>query len=152
MIVKSTDVDAYIDALPQERKLAISNIREIILKNIPTGFEEGIGYGMISYFVPHSIFPQGYHCKPKDPLPFMSLGNNKNYIVLHSLPLYGNASLVQWFLDEYETKVPSKLDMGKGCVRFKKIDQIPYNLIAQLVAKVSVDEYIEYYVNTFQKK
>ena len=139
----ATSVEEYITALPERRKDAIVKLRKTIKKNLPKGFEEEMSYGMIGYVVPHSIYPPGYHCDPKLPLPLMNLGSQKNFIVLHHMGLYGSKDLLDWFVAKYEKEVPTKLDMGKGCVRFKKMDQIPYELIGELVAKLSVADYVK---------
>ena len=136
-------IDDYITSLPQERIAPIIQLRKIIKKNLPKGFKEEMSYGMIGYVVPHSIYPLGYHCDPKLPLPLMNLGSQKNFIVLHHMGLYGDKQLLDWFVAKYEKEVDSKLDMGKGCVRFKKMDQIPYELIGALAAKVTVEAYVK---------
>jgi uncharacterized protein YdhG (YjbR/CyaY superfamily) len=139
----STTIDEYIATLSEERKDAISKLRKVIKKNLPKGYKEEMSYGMIGIVVPHSIYPAGYHCNPKLPLPLMNLGSQKNFLSLHHMGLYGSKSLLDWFVAEYANQVDSKLDMGKGCVRFKKMDQIPYKLIGELVAKVSVADYVK---------
>src|SRR3970282_1024977 len=138
-------VNDYINELPEERKTAFLKLRESILNTIPKGFEEQISYGMLGYVVPHSIYPNGYHCTPKLPLPFISIGSQKNFIVMHHLGIYANPKLLEWFTAEYPKHANHKLDMGKGCIRFKKIDQIPFDFIAQLAGKISVEEWIECY-------
>lgn len=141
----------YIEALPDERKTPMMELRNVIKKNLPKGFEEGIGYGMIAYFVPHSRYPDGYHCNPKVPLPFMSMASQKNFIAFHHLGLYGDAKLLKWFQDEYPKHAKYKLDMGKGCVRFKKMDDIPLKLIGELVKKISVEQWIERYETALKR-
>ena len=143
--MKSTvaTVEEYIASLPQERIEPITKLRKIIKKNLPKGFQEEMSYGMIGYVVPHSIYPPGYHCDPKLPLPLMNLGSQKNFIVLHHMGMYGDKELLNWFVAKYDKEIDSKLDMGKGCVRFKKMDQIPYELIGELVAKVTVESYVK---------
>lgn len=138
-------VNEYLNKLPEERKTAFLKLRESILNSIPKGFEEQISYGMLGYVVPHSIYPNGYHCNPKLPLPFMSIGSQKNFIVMHHLGIYAIPKLLEWFRAEYSKHANHKLDMGKGCIRFKKIEQIPYDLIAELAGKISVDDWIECY-------
>ena len=135
--------DEYIASLPPGRKEAVSKLREVILKNLPAGFEETMGYGMLGYVVPHSIYPKGYHCDPKVPLPYMNLGSQKNFIALHAMCVYGNSTLHEWFAKEYPKHSKSKLDMGKACIRFKKMDDIPYDLIGQLASKLTVQQWIE---------
>lgn len=149
---KATTVQQYIDELPDDRKAPVSKLRETILANLPKGFEEGMGYGMIGYVVPHSLYPPGYKCDPKLPLPFVSLASQKNFIAFYHMGIYGNKALLEWFAGEYPKHSKQKLDMGKGCIRFKKIDKIPYALIGELMQKVSVEEWIKAYENAYLKK
>jgi hypothetical protein len=123
-----------------------------VKQNLPQGFEETMQYGMISYVVPHSIYPKGYHCKPKDALPFISIGSQKNFIVLHHLGIYGDTALLSWFKEAYAKASTAKLDMGKGCVRFKKMEQMPFALLGELAAKITVQQWIETYEAAFVKK
>ncbi|NBR14636.1 MAG: DUF1801 domain-containing protein [Flavobacteriales bacterium] len=141
----------YIEKLPDERKEAFNRLRETILKHLPTGFEECISYGMIGYVVPHSLYPKGYHCDPKLPLPMINLANQKNFIALYHMGVYANPDLLNWFVDEFPKHSKSKLDIGKSCIRFKKMNDIPYDLIAELIAKVSVEKWIESYESAFKK-
>jgi len=134
----------YIDELPDERKIPILKIRETILENIPSGFEETMGYGMIAYVVPFSRFPQGYHCNPNLPLPFVNLASQKNFIALYHMGLYSSPERIEWFKKEYSCQCKTKLDMGKSCIRFKKMDDIPYKLIGELMRMITVSEWIEY--------
>ncbi len=135
--------DEYIESLPPDRKEAMSKLREVLLKNLPQGFEETIGYGMLGYVVPHSLYPKGYHCNPKVPLPYMNLGSQKNAIALHAMSVYGNSQLYDWFVAEYPKHCKTKLDMGKACIRFNKMDDIPYDLIGQLASKMTVQQWID---------
>jgi uncharacterized protein YdhG (YjbR/CyaY superfamily) len=135
--------DEYVASLPPDRKEAVSKLREAILKNLPPGFEETMGYGMLGYVVPHSLYPKGYHCDPKVPLPYMNLGSQKNFIALHAMCVYGDSTLHEWFTNEYPKHSKSKLDMGKACIRFKKMDDIPYELIGQLASKFTVQQWID---------
>jgi uncharacterized protein YdhG (YjbR/CyaY superfamily) len=144
-------VQEYIEALPENRKPVIEKMREVILANLPDGFEEQISYGMISYVVPLSRFPQGYRAKKGEPLPFISLASQKNYLALYHMGLYGNPKLEEWFVKEYAEQVPTKLDMGKSCIRFKNPDHIPYDLIAELCQKITVDEYITAYEQALKR-
>lgn len=144
-------VQDYIEKLPDERKEAFNRLRETILKHLPSGFEECISYGMIGYVVPHSLYPKGYHCDPKLPLPMINLANQKNFIALYHMGVYANPDLLNWFVGEYPKHSKSKLDMGKACIRFKKMNDIPYDLIAELIAKVSVEKWIESYESAFRK-
>lgn len=138
-------VNEYLEALPNERKHAMGMLRNVILENLPAGFEETISYGMLSYVVPHSIYPSGYHVDPKQPLPFISIASQKNFISFYHMGLYANRELLDWFIEEFRQQVKSKLDMGKSCIRFKKTEQIPYSLLKELLAKISVAEWISTY-------
>jgi hypothetical protein len=143
--------NAYIESLPEDRKPVVQKLRETLLKNLPEGFAEHIGYGMLCYSVPHSLYPEGYHCNPKQPLPFISLGSNKSAISLHHIGLYADEGLLNWFTEAYKTASPRKLDMGKGCVRFKKMEDIPYDLIAELARKLTPQQWIGKYEKAFKK-
>lgn len=136
---------AYLDSLPEDRKAPVQQLREVIVQNLPAGFSECMSYGMVSYAVPHSKYPAGYHCDPKQPLPFVSLASQKNFIALYHMGLYTMPQLLQWFKEEYPKHSKSKLDMGKSCIRFKKPEQIPFELIGQLMQKVTPDEWIRVY-------
>lgn len=141
----ATTVSAYLEEIPEERKDALKKLRETILKNIPKGFVEQMTYGMIGYVVPHSIYPNGYHCTPELPLPFMSFASQKNFIAVYHMGIYANPELLNWFVAEYPKHSTQKLDMGKSCIRFKKANQIPFELIAELAQKMSVQEWITCY-------
>ncbi len=147
----ATSIEAYLEEIPEERKIAFSKLRETILENIPKGFVEQISYGMIGYVVPHSIYPNGYHCEPKLPLPFIAISSQKNFIALYHMGIYAKPELLNWFNSEYPKHSKQKLDMGKSCIRFKKIDQIPFDLIAELVQKISAQEWITCYESSFKK-
>ena len=149
---KAETVEEYLIALPDDRKLAMNKIRTIILENIPSSFAETMSYGMIGYVVPHSLYPDGYHCNPKLPLPFINIASQKNFIALYHMGIYANPELLKWFTDEFPKHTSQKLDMGKSCIRFKKMDQIPFDLIAELVQKVSVEEWINMYESIVKKK
>jgi hypothetical protein len=144
--------EAYINALPEDRKKVISKLRNIILKNLPEGFSETIGYGMLAYVVPHSIYPDGYHCTPELPLPFMNIASQKNFIALYHMGLYSKKELLEWFVEAYPRHSKRKLDMGKSCIRFKNFDEIPFDLIAELATKMTVKEWINIYENTFKNR
>src|ERR1700753_3989331 len=131
----------YVDALLPERKIAMQKLREAILKNLPKGFSEEINYGMIGYVVPHSIYPKGYHCNPKLPLPYINLASQKNYIALYATCVYGDSKLKDWFVNEYPKHCKTRLDMGAGCIRFKKMDDIPYQLIGELAGKLTPQQW-----------
>jgi len=144
-------VEEYIGALPEDRKPIVEKLRNLILTNLPEGFAEQLSYGMIGYVVPLSIYPKGYHTKKGEPLPFISLASQKNYIALYHMGLYGKPKLEEWFVKEYADRVPTKLDMGKSCIRFKNPDHIPYDLIAELCQKMTVDEYINLYEQSVKR-
>ena len=135
----------YIDSLPEDRKKVMTALRHEILKNLPEGFSEVIGYGMLGYVVPHSLYPDGYHCDPKLPLPFMNLASQKNFIAIYHMGIYINKDLLDWFTAEYARQSKVKLDMGKSCIRFKKTDQIPISLIGELASKITPAQWIEMY-------
>jgi uncharacterized protein YdhG (YjbR/CyaY superfamily) len=139
------NVDEYIDKLDPKWKAGIIKLRNIIKRNIPKGFVETMSYGMIGYVVPHSKYPDGYHVTPKLPLPFINVAAQKNYIAFYHMGLAGNQKLKEWFIDEYQKVYKRKMDMGKGCFRFSKEEIVPYDLIKELVQKISVDTYIQKY-------
>lgn len=142
----------YVAQIPEERKEAIQKLRNVILKNLPVGYEEGISYGMIGYYVPHSIYPNGYHCSPKMPLPFMSIASQKNSINVYHSGIYADKNLYDWFVSEFKKYSNRKLDMGKSCIRFKKMEDIPYKLIGKLCAKMTVEQWIDLYEKNVVKK
>ncbi len=148
---KATTVSDYLNEIPEERKDAFAKLRNAIVKNLPKGFQEGMGYGMMGYSVPHSIYPNGYHCNPKDPLPFAGLASQKNFIAFYHMGIYANPELLSWFTSEYPKYSKKKLDMGKSCVRFKKPEDIPFELIGELMTKMSVQDWIETYESAFKK-
>lgn len=143
--------EEYIASLPEDRKVPVSKLHEIILKNLPEGFSTGITYGMIGYFVPHSIYPSGYHVDPLQPLPFINLASQKNFIALYHMGIYATPELLEWFKDEYPKHSSTKLDMGKSCIRFKNPGKIPYELIAQLASKMGVQDWISVYERQLRK-
>lgn len=151
MTSSATTVEEYIIALPEERKIPMQNIRNVILANLPEGFEEGMSYGMIGYYVPHSIYPNGYHCNPKLPLPFITFASQKNSINFYHMALYMNKKLYDWFVAEYPKYSKQKLDIGKSCVRFKKFEEIPIELLGELVKKVTVADWIAQYESVLKK-
>lgn len=151
MQYKASDPLDYISQLPEERQEVISRLREIINTHLPAGFSEGIGYGMIGWSVPHSTYPAGYHCDPKTPLPFMSIASQKNFIALYHMGIYAHPELLEWFVAEFPKHSKTKLDMGKSCIRFKKPEQIPFDLIAELCTKMSPEQWISLYENALKK-
>jgi uncharacterized protein YdhG (YjbR/CyaY superfamily) len=152
MTSKATTPDQYIKELPADRKEAMIKLRETIVKNIPKGFKEMMGYGMMGYAVPHEIYPAGYHCNPKDPLPFVGMASQKHFIAFYHMGIYAMPELLKWFVSEYPKHSSAKLDMGKSCVRFKKPEHIPYKLIGQLMKKVSVKDWINTYEANLKRK
>lgn len=148
----ATSPEEYINQLPVERQFAISKLRAIISKNLPQGFEEQMSYGMIGYVVPHSLYPNGYHVDPTLPLPFINLASQKNFIALYHSGIYAGPVLHEWFITEYSKNVKTKLDMGKSCIRFKKIETIPYKLIEELCTKMTVEDWIRLYEKNLNKK
>ena len=149
---KASTVDEYISELPTDRQEAIAKLRKEIKKNLPKGFKEGMGYGMMGYSVPHSIYPAGYHCDPKLPLPFMGLASQKNFIAVYHMGIYADPKLMKWFTDAYAKVVPGKLDMGKSCIRFKKPEHIPVKLIGELASKMTVEDWINMYEKNLKRK
>ncbi|MCC6727486.1 MAG: DUF1801 domain-containing protein [Saprospiraceae bacterium] len=144
--------DQYVAALPDDRKEAITALRQAILQNLPPGFQEAMSYGMIGYVVPHLLYPAGYHCDPKLPLPFMSIASQKNFVAVYHMGIYADPVLMDWFTAEYAKRVKGKLDMGKSCVRFKKPSEIPVELIGELASKMTVQDWVSCYENAFRKK
>jgi len=141
----------YIHLIPDERKPAFTKLRNVILENLPLGFEETIQYGMIGFVVPHSIYPAGYHCDSKIPLPFMSIASQKNFVAVYHMGIYADKSLMEWFINEYPKHCTIKLDMGKSCLRFKKPEHIPYELIGKLASKLNVEQWINIYETVFKR-
>ncbi len=131
--------------LPEERVEPFNKLHDVIVKNLPKGFEAAISYGGLGYVVPHTLYPAGYHCKPSEPLPFAAIASQKNSINFYHMGIYSNPKLLKWFLTEYPKHSQQKLDMGKSCVRFKKLDEIPYQLIGELMKRMSVQDWIEIY-------
>jgi len=144
-------VDEYIASLPSDRKEIILNLRNVLIQSLPAGFDEQMSYGMIGYVVPHKTFPDGYHCDPKLPLPFINIASQKNFIALYHMGLYMDKELYDWFVAEYSTLVKTKPDMGKSCIRFKKMDDIPFDLIGELCTKTTVDRWITLYQSTLKR-
>lgn len=147
-----TTVNGYIKSLPEERRDAIERLRKLFLNYLPKGFEEGMEYGMITYSVPHQIYPKGYHCNPKIPLPFLSIASQKNFIAVYHMGLYADLQLMEWFKKEYDLISKVKIDMGKSCIRFKKTATIPYDLLGALAAKMSVTDWVNLYEKKYVSK
>jgi len=143
--------DEYIASLPEDRKEVMAKLRKIFLEKLPEGFAERMGYGMMGYDVPHSIYPKGYHCDPKQPLPFLAMASQKNFIAVYHMGIYANKEIYDWFVAEYPKHCKTKLDMGKSCIRLKKMNDIPYELLGELATKMTVQEWIATYENAFRK-
>lgn len=143
--------DQYFEELPEDRQTAMKELRKVILNNLPKGFSEQMGSGMVNYCVPHSKYPAGYHCNPKDPLPFLAIASQKNFIAVYHMGIYAEPKLLKWFTDEYAKQVKGKLDMGKSCIRFKKPDQIPFKLIGELSSKMTPNDWIEVYEKNLKR-
>ncbi|MGM5468988.1 DUF1801 domain-containing protein [Flavobacteriaceae bacterium LMO-SS05] len=152
MQYKAETPEDYINQLPDDRKEPIIKLRNSILKTIPQGFKETISYGMIGYVVPHSIYPDGYHCTPNLPLPFINIASQKNFIAVYNMGIYVKKDIYDWFVSEYPKHCKRKLDMGKSCIRFKYMDDIPYDLISELASKITVDEWINYYESAIKNR
>tara|TARA_B110000495_G_C22908076_1_gene530158 strand:+ start:72 stop:530 length:459 start_codon:yes stop_codon:yes gene_type:complete len=152
MKIEANTVQEYLDNIQEERKPAINRLRDIIKDNIPVGFEECINYGMIGYVVPHTIYPDGYHCNTKLPLPFLNIANQKNFVAIYHMGIYANPDLMAWFIKEYPKHCKYKIDIGKSCIRFKKIDHIPYGLIEELVKKMTINDWISIYEENVKSK
>jgi uncharacterized protein YdhG (YjbR/CyaY superfamily) len=144
-------IEEYINNCHDERQQPLRRLRSTILKNIPKGFEEQISYGMPGYVIPKEIYPDGYHCDTRLPLPFCSFASQKNYIAFYHSGIYTNPQLSDWFQSEYKKIVPTKLDMGKSCIRFKKMEHIPFQLIGELMKKISVADWISTYEKALKK-
>lgn len=145
MKIEASTPDDYIAQLSEERQVVMEKLRKVISENLPGDFTEAMSYGMIGYVVPHAVYPAGYHCDPKLPLPFVSIASQKNFVGLYHMGIYASPDLLEWFVNEYPKHCKRKLDMGKSCIRFKKMDEIPYALIGQLVSKMAAQEWIDIY-------
>lgn len=152
MVSSAKTPDEYIKSLPDDRRDGVEALRQVILKKLPKGFAEIMGYGMLGYVVPHSIYPAGYHCNPKLPLPFINLASQKNSINFYHMGMYADANLLAWFQNEFPKHSNKKLDMGKSCIRFKSAGDIPLKLMGQLVKKMTVKNWIALYEKSFTKK
>lgn len=152
MKIEANTVKEYLDKLPSDRKKALSKLRKEIKANLPKGFKEELNYGMPGYVVPHKLYPDGYHCNPKLPLPFMNIASQKNFVVVYHMGVYSDPKIMKWFTTEYAKSTNAKLDMGKSCIRFKKLEDIPYELIGKLASKVTVDDWIKTYEKNVKKK
>ena len=143
--------EEYLEQIPEERKAAMHKLRDTINTNLPKGFREGMSYGMIGWVVPHDHYPAGYHCDPKLPLPFLSIASQKNFIGLYHMGIYANPDLMEWFVSEFPNHSKRKLDMGKSCIRFKNVEHIPYELIGELVSRMSMEDWIDVYESNLKR-
>ena len=145
MSPKATPLEDYFAALPEERQAPMARLRAVINDHIPTGFEEQLSYGLPGWVVPHSLYPPGYHCSPELPLPFMSIASQKNFIGVYHMGIYASPELLAWFQAAWAEHMPTKLDMGKSCIRLKKIDTLPYDLLGELAGKMTAEDWIALY-------
>ena len=152
MVIKAENVKEYIDQVPEDRKKALQNIRKVLKANLPKGFKECISYNMPSFVVPHSLYPDGYHCDPKVALPFVSFASQKNFIALYHSGIYADKDVHDWWVNEYPKHSKTKLDMGKSCIRFKNPDKIPLELIGELATKFTPEKWIEIYERNIKRK
>jgi len=152
MKYEANTIENYFEQIPEEKKPALKKLWETIRDNIPEGFTEDLNYGLPGFVVPHSVYPEGYHCDPKQPLPFINIASQKHFIAFYHMGLYAMPNLLKWFTDNYPQYLTAKLDMGKSCIRFKKMDQIPYDLLAQLISKISVKKWIQFYESAIKNK
>lgn len=151
MQISSTSIEDYVSKLPEERQEVFKKLFDTINNNLPEGFEENINYGMIGWGVPLEKYPAGYHCTPGSPIPFISVASQKNFIAVYHMGIYAKPELLNWFTEEFPKHSKRKLDMGKSCIRFKKMDEIPFELIAELSKKMTVDEWISLYEANYKK-
>ncbi|HRI32467.1 MAG TPA: DUF1801 domain-containing protein [Saprospiraceae bacterium] len=151
MKAEGKTVEEILINLPEDRVEPFNKLHDVIVKNLPKGFEAAISYGGLGYVIPHSLYPAGYHCKPSEPLPFAGLASQKNSINFYHMGIYSNPKLLNWFVTEYPKHTKQKLDMGKSCIRFKKFDDIPYQLIGELMQKMSANDWINIYEKNLKK-
>lgn len=151
MKASGNTVDEILNNLPEDRAEAFNNLHNVIVQNLPEGFEAAISYGGLGYVVPHTVYPAGYHCKPVEPLPFAGLASQKNSINFYHMGIYSDPELLEWFVAEYLKHSKQKLDMGKSCIRFKKFDQIPHELIGELMQKMTVKQWVDLYESKLKK-
>lgn len=144
-------VNEILENVPEDRALAFKKLHNVIVKNLPKGFEAAISYGGLGYVIPHTIYPAGYHCKPSEPLPFAGIASQKNSINFYHMGIYSDPELYNWFVTEYPKHTSQKLDIGKSCVRFKKFDQIPFDLIGELMKKMTAKRWIEIYEKNLKR-
>jgi hypothetical protein len=148
---KATTIEAYLSELPEDRRQAIEAVRKVIRENLDADYEEGIQYGMIAYYVPHRVYPPGYHCDPKQPFPFAHLASQKNYMAIYLMCVYGDSDHARWFQQAW-AKTGKKLDMGKACVRFKKLDDLALDVIGEAIRRVPAKKYIAHWEAAIQAR
>ena len=151
MKIPANSINEYLEALPEDRTKAIQRFIKIFEKHLPAGFEKGLNYGMPSFYVPHSRYPDGYHCDPKLPLPFINIASQKNFVALYHMGIYATPELLEWWQTAYPKHAKYKLDMGKSCVRFKRMDDIPWRLVEELAQKITPEAWIATYESSFKK-
>ena len=152
MKVEANSAEEYFENIPEERQEAMKKLWKVVSDNIPEKFEAGLSYGMPGFVVPHAVYPDGYHCDTKLPLPFMSIASQKNFVAFYHMGIYADPKLLKWFQDQYPKHVKTKLDMGKSCIRFKKIESIPFELFGELMKKMTANQWIEIYENAYKKR
>lgn len=152
MRIEANTVEEYLSKVPAERQQAMTELNKVIKKNLPKGFEAHLSYGMMGYVVPHKLYPSGYHCDPKQPLPFLGFASQKNFIAVYHMGIYADPVLMKWFVNEFPKHSTKKLDMGKSCIRFKKPEDIPFKLIGELASKMTPKDWINLYEKAFRKK
>ncbi len=151
MQIPASSIEEYISKIPEERQVAFKKLFDIIDENLPKGFSQGISYGMVGWDVPLETYPAGYHCTPGSPLPFLGLASQKNFVALYHMGIYAKPELLNWFVDEFPKHSKRKLDMGKSCIRFKKMEDIPFELIAELSKKMTPQDWITLYEANYKK-
>lgn len=149
--IKDMSVEKYLADLPEDRQQVLKKLDQLIRKNLKGKYEVGMQYGMIGYYIPHKVYPAGYHCNPKEPLPFIQIASQKNFVALYHMGVYAEPTLLAWFEESYAKLGIGKLDMGKSCIRFKKMDKIPFELLGELVARMSTDAWIALYERVLKK-
>ncbi|MET3538483.1 DUF1801 domain-containing protein [Chryseobacterium limigenitum] len=151
MQIKADSVEDYISKIPEERQEIFKKIFDTVTDNLPEGFQKGVSYGMIGWNVPLETYPAGYHCTPGSPLPFIGLASQKNFIAFYHMGMYAKPELLDWFVAEFPKYSKRKLDMGKSCIRFKKMDDVPLELLAEMSKKMTVQDWINTYESNFKK-
>jgi hypothetical protein len=152
MKAQGNTVEEILRQLPEDRIVPFNRLHEVIVKNLPEGFEPAMSYGGLGYVIPHKLYPAGYHCKPEEPLPFAGIASQKGSINFYHMGVYAQPDLYNWFVNEYPNHSKQKLDMGKSCIRFKKMEEIPFDLIGELMTKITAQQWIEHYEAHFLPK